>query len=413
MAVYRQRTRTVTKVIDNGLGVYPFSRVGTLGNDLIPEFTSGGWVTFEDGTRFRLPTSYARRSVWIEPGASQDTWGLFGGTIKQHATTGPGGYDSDSLLTQNCPSTPGPSGALGKFSQDAAFPQLMKNEARTKALLKISDSKAGIGEDLATFRQTVGMIRNPARALASSLKAAHTDRSLLPFLTRSIRAVKRDGPLKTAAARYLEYVYGWKPLVADIHGIMELMKAKGQNPLLLSGVGSSHVRGPTKVGSFNDVSNKCINTVGPCVEDVHVKCKIWGRIDPTHAGLRALNQLGLLNPLSLSWELMSWSFVLDWFVPIGSVLNALTAPAGLTFVSGTDSMRASVTGPYESHQTDFDPWVVSSSFAGGTVRHESYQRSTLGSWPLPGVWFSSDPFHGDRWLKALALTISNLRGLRI
>lgn len=412
MATYRQRQRTVTKVIDNGLGVYPSSRVGTLGNDLVPDKVSGGFVTFEDGSKFRLPTSYSRRSVWIEPGGSQNTYGRFG-PYTQHATTGPGGYDSDSLLTQNCPSTPGPSGALSKFSQDAAFPQGMKNEARTKALLRLADAKAGIGEDLATFRQTLGMIHSPASALAGSLRAAHADKSLRPLLTRTLRDIRREGPLKTAARKYLEYVYGWKPLVEDIHGIMTLMKAQGQRPLLLHGSGSSKVRGPTKVGTFNDVSNKCINTVGPCVEDVRARCEIWGRIDPNHAGLRALNQLGLLNPLSLSWELVPWSFVIDWFCPIGPVLQALTAPAGLSFVAGSDSLRASLTGPYESHQTDFDPWMVSSVFANGTVRHESYQRTTLGSFPLPGVWFSSDPFKKDRPWKALALTISNLRGLRI
>jgi hypothetical protein len=34
-------------------------------------------------------------------------------------------------------------------------------------------------------------------------------------------------------------------------------------------------------------------------------------------------QLGLLDPLSVAWELLPWSFVIDWFIPIGAYLDVL------------------------------------------------------------------------------------------
>lgn len=33
----------------------------------------------------------------------------------------------------------------------------------------------------------------------------------------------------------------------------------------------------------------------------------------------------MLNPQSIAWELTPWSFVIDWFIPIGNYLNNLDA----------------------------------------------------------------------------------------
>jgi hypothetical protein len=43
---------------------------------------------------------------------------------------------------------------------------------------------------------------------------------------------------------------------------------------------------------------------------------------------------GLTSPVSLAWELIPFSFVVDWFLPIGSAIQAFSAFEGLTFMSG-------------------------------------------------------------------------------
>jgi hypothetical protein len=47
-----------------------------------------------------------------------------------------------------------------------------------------------------------------------------------------------------------------------------------------------------------------------------------------------LNQTGFTNPINLLWELLPFSFVADWFLPIGNYLEALTAWNGLEFLDG-------------------------------------------------------------------------------
>jgi hypothetical protein len=45
-------------------------------------------------------------------------------------------------------------------------------------------------------------------------------------------------------------------------------------------------------------------------------------------------ELGITNPALVAWELVPFSFVADWFLPIGNFLGFLDATLGLEFVSG-------------------------------------------------------------------------------
>jgi len=282
----------------------------------------------------------------------------------------------------------------------------MRNESTTKALLDIADQKAGIGEDLATFRQTQRMLAPPASSLLGGLQAMARDKAMRKYLTRSYHDLLKHGVSRKIAEKYLEYIYGFKPLMNDIYGIIAVMKERGNKTLLLSGEGTSVQQCQPVAAPYNGVNTW--SELVEITEEATVHCKIWGRIDPDSAGLRTLNSLGLLNPISLTWELIPWSFVVDWFLPIGSVLQALTAPAGLIFVDGSVSVRNNLTGIYEYRYTYYDSKATVNNNAGGNIQYEGYKRETLGTWPIPGFWASTNPFRGDRPFKALALAITNL-----
>ena len=42
------------------------------------------------------------------------------------------------------------------------------------------------------------------------------------------------------------------------------------------------------------------------------------------------NRLGIINPQTWLWDNVPWSFVVDWWLPVGSFLSNLTALVGLT-----------------------------------------------------------------------------------
>jgi hypothetical protein len=49
---------------------------------------------------------------------------------------------------------------------------------------------------------------------------------------------------------------------------------------------------------------------------------------------RTLASLGLTNLASVGWEVMPYSFVIDWAVPVGNWLNLQDADTGLEYVQG-------------------------------------------------------------------------------
>jgi hypothetical protein len=414
VTIDKNKTEVVTAELytENGLW-YTVSRDKHTYEQRKSDPTSGTWITLSGGSRFRHPTDYLIREVGIKDGTPYLQRGDTGppNYARRDVQFKPTGYADDVLLTSLCPPFPGNVVQQVVVGSPIFFPTEMMNEANTKALNKIADQKANISEDLATFRQTISLFKNPSESLWKSLKEAWTDKTMRPFLTRSLRDIKRDGPLVPAARKYLEYVYGWRPLMQDIFGVYLLAKQQSVAAMLMHGSGVSRRSLGGGNGSFYDFNNATTTQWTSTTEDAIAICKLWARIDPNHAGLRTLNQLGLANPLSLVWELVSWSFVVDWFVPIGPVLNALTAPAGLSFVSGSRSVKSTMTGTYEHWR---DPWnyMRSESRATGTAFSNTYARQRIYDWPLPGTWFVDNPFTQDHTLKALALHIMNLHALK-
>lgn len=375
--------------------------------------TKGTWITLPGGNKFRKATSLLKVRRWIEPGSRQITIGTRNGQPSN--INGPaGGYLSDILQKSNFPAVAGKVKSILNLNGLPQLPDSMRSEAATKALLKIADQKAGIGEDLATFRQTLDLIHKPGWSLVDSIRKVWNDRELRPYFYKSARDIKHLKLMTRASAQtYLEWVYGGKPLMADVKGVFDLLKKLGLKDHLLYGNGYSYQQGVLNPVGFTDISGAARTDITWSDEKAKAHCKIWGRIDPNCPGLRSVNQLGLINPLSLAWELVPFSFIVDWILPIGPVLQALTAPAGLIFVDGSQSIRTNVTAGYNHHQTTLDATAKTNQYGDGNFRYEGYSRTTLGGWPLPGVWVNEHPFaNNDRSLKALALAITNLRFLR-
>lgn len=366
-----------------------------------------GQVVNIGGKPYRKPTSYfIQESEFLNPDekyvASGWLWGDFWHTIKNNYEVSDnwevGWLMNNSVPFQNPDLTQAPG----------------RNEAVTKALNKLADQKAGLGEGIATLGQTLKMVLAPGHALAGSLKSFYRDKSLRPYINKSIRQLRREGVSREISNRYLEYVYGWAPLMSDIYGCIELAKQQSNGPLIIRGTG----RSSTTSNEYNKGGRVLSASSVSCVQSIaqhNVVCKLDATPN-AHTGLRALNQLGLVNPLSLAWDLTPWSFVFDWFVPVGPMLSALSAPMGLTFLSGYVSQRSTTKDrfSYRPDRTDAPPAYkdyqdLKEQKLFPEFVTNTYRRTTLSTWPLPGLWIVDDPFKGDRLFKGLALAISNIK----
>jgi hypothetical protein len=73
-------------------------------------------------------------------------------------------------------------------------------------------------------------------------------------------------------------------------------------------------------------------TVNVGLLDVHVRISVMYAVSSPVAN--DLKKLGITNPALLAWELLPYSFVVDWFLPIGNYISSLDATLGLEFKFG-------------------------------------------------------------------------------
>lgn len=368
--------------------------------DYRPSFPLGGKLDFGK-RKWILPTTYSHSSREVTAPASSLTQRFSSSLTVTTVNTAPpisNLLDSEGYKLDNNILSP-------------MAPYNLKQQAISKALSKIADNKAGIGEDLATYMQTVRLFKDKGSALKNILNAFKDDKVMRKFLNKSQRQTRSIS--KHAATAYLEYVYAWKPLISDIYGIYELLQlySKGIRPIIISGRGSGVDSDTDTVEKFSpSTSGATFFGNYTVTEEKKVVCKVYGKLSSEHIAFRILNQAGLLNPASVIWEAVPWSFVVDWFVPIGPVLNSFSAPAGVDFISGTISCRTSrtFTGEFTTKVSNVTGEVINKSPSRFRVVDELYGREVQLSWPFATPYIDTDPFRGDRSLKALALGIADL-----
>lgn len=280
-----------------------------------------------------------------------------------------------------------------------------KNKATTKALNDLGGAKAQLGEALATSRKTADLFVDSVKALLKVYVGVRRGdlRKVLDGIDdlspaqfkRLVNAGKIPG---NVANKWLAFHYGWKPLAQDVYGTWEILKESlAGTPAMLV-----HGRGAATETASGLVT--CPWSIGQPICDVSydaewkVRVNLTGRVQ--EAGImRAVNQAGLVNPAALAWELVPFSFVVDWFVPVGGVLNALSATSGLTFVGGhrTERWNERYEGtPSGASQLSREIAITQNHKAG-------FDRIRYSGFPGPAPYIK--PFYtgGDRWATIAAL----------
>lgn len=345
----------------------------------------GAKVTLPDNTIWRKPTSYSRNIIKFTGKPYSQRW--VSGSHK-------GGY-LNSMTSDIVDGIPIQNEFLPMLFVGYAYPEYIYNDraqAITECLMKIGDGKANLAESLVTYKQTVDMFASTASSLFKAL--IHAKRGQWGAIPKDFGLGKKGG----AAGHFLQFQYGWKPLMQDIHDLYEDVRDAGKPKSLLI-TARRVVRGNH---SYKQKSTRLFEgrvADWTTTSSYSTTCHLTGKL--SDIWLRRGTQYGLNNPAALAWELVPWSFVVDWAMPIGNVLQAFTAPAGLDFVSGYTSARiqgrriASISGP------NVGPAVQGSPSEHMTERF-SFRRDALPGWPSPLPYVKS-PLSTTHTLNALAL----------
>lgn len=258
----------------------------------------------------------------------------------------------------------------------ASFDANLLNRAKTECLVKLNSGKTHLMTELVEARKS-------AETMAERYN--RTARFLLNIKRRNVRWGDTDEFMKT----YLEWEYGWKPIANALMHSVETAKKAFKPPLIMEAYRSVKETRPgnTRSGNYHTLSSS--QSLERAI------CHLYAKLSDKYAF--AMQGLGL-NPLTAAWELYPWSFVVDWAIPVGNVLEALTATAGLDFWDGytSQTMEASASGQR-----------VRSGYAGDPPSYDvqcfEFRRSKLGAFPRPCPYVKS-PFTTSHVVNSIALT---------
>lgn len=181
---------------------------------------------------------------------------------------------------------------------------------------------------------------------------------------------------------WLEFTYGWSPLISDIRGVAENVLGFSRNRNWVKA--SSTLRSEEREQA--EVILDGISMPGEIVTDVVVKTRFKIFLDPSFDN--NLAKWTSLNPASIAWELTPYSFVVDWFLDIGSYIRGLETAFlyGNQFQSGYCSELITYTRRFSSVGARRIPGVESQVWrAVETLRHTNFSRRLLISYPAPHV----------------------------
>jgi hypothetical protein len=308
-----------------------------------------------------------------------------------------------------------------------SFDSNLTAKAELKALLKLKNQEVNLAVAFGERAATAAGIAETAVSIAKAVKSVYrldvrgAKRALgqAAKITRRERKILKGAGSKEKKARnlWLGMQYGWMPLLQDVHGsATELAKNDANDPSRYRATVKSRSSMDNKAGSFTVHYS---NTEGgmPKTEVYTDKSVLssYVRLDYCVASfaLTQASRIGFTNPLSVAWELVPFSFVADWFYPIGDYINSLDADVGWDFLGGSETRRIDQRVDVHAtanHDNDAGLGLVQFSLSGHKkFRRKLVSRFAYNATPVPELVKPKNPFSGKHLANAVALLSSVFR----
>lgn len=289
----------------------------------------------------------------------------------------------------------------------------LSQRAKQKCLLKAKDQDVNAAQAYAERSQTIRLVKDTMERLGRSMHALRRGNfaaaaNALGISTSgagSFSRAYRNNQSKAIAKGWLELQYGWRPLLSDVYGSVDALNKLRQK------------RKPLIRVSSKQTLNKTDKTVG---DNNHATQYVWYESEASvkvvlyyaqsQPLVTTLKELGITNPALLAWELLPFSFVADWFIPIGSFLSTFDAGAGLRFVKGCETtfeLRKSHILREATNRVEGDFTYAESNV--GSKKMLSIGRLPYASAPLPSIPGFKDPLSAEHLANAAALLKLNFK----
>lgn len=217
--------------------------------------------------------------------------------------------------------------------------------------MQIKDLAVNLGTSLAEYRQTSNMFLKGARGIASAWQQY-----------KKAKKLRFDVTPCSVAAGHLMYDFGVRPLMNDVYDSVQMLQQRLEKPVYRRFCVTKSTQKSASGASYS------------ASDSLSYRAIVLAKIDPnTWSGFT------LGNPAEIAWEVVPFSFVVDWMYPVGDYLSSLDALKGVSGMAGTLSIRK---------RYSVQSWSTAAGYTNirpARYTKESYSRSLITSIPIPAL----------------------------
>lgn len=215
----------------------------------------------------------------------------------------------------------------------------LDNKVKQQVLANMKGQDINLSVDWAERDKTIRMIANAFSRLAKSRRALLKGDFLkaaqalgLSFTKKLRMRSKVWSQTRDISSGWLELQYGWKPLMMSVYGGVAFLRKSHVDSQYQVFHARSSISDNVHLESEDKYSRVRVDTSITAVQKIALKVRLQTPV------LADLQSLGITNPAFTAWELVPFSFVVDWAIPIGSFLSQLDASIGYKFAGASSTL---------------------------------------------------------------------------
>jgi hypothetical protein len=289
-----------------------------------------------------------------------------------------------------------------------------QKRATTAAYARMKSPKFEGATNLGELRETIKGILNPLSGVRSLLKRFRSrkqiSRSTKKFSPKSVNEVARD-----MEDQWMEYRYGIMPVIYTIQDALDTFR---MHPVLSSGYqiqpfhGGSKIEIPPQKVMRNDLASWVCPYYGCETTETttRIGCSVVGQLAIDEGRMWGLRWADLP---ATAWELVTLSFVADWFWNIGTWIRAVTPDPKIRVRASSLSTARSIRKKLELtaylvlRENGKEFWAPTPREISTTYEVRELIRTLNPALPLVPTW-NKDVLTFKRTLDAVALSHGRL-----
>lgn len=206
----------------------------------------------------------------------------------------------------------------------------------------------------------------------------------IPGLPQSRKWVKKG--IKDASSAWLEFTFGWSPLVQDVR---QQMKVLERDYLVYQPI--------RKTVNRNDINRTKVYMFEDVFAQLDTRMTFKGLISVKNPNSDLMNRLGFSDPLQVAWDFIPFSFVADWALNVNGWLKNMNTFANVDVKNPT----LSTTSVNYYHASYRDYWAPGWPYKtlDGSYRYFRREITLPQNPPLSAYWHVPEP---SLWLATTA-----------